>query len=479
MVSVYERLPARALIWADGNIEQLDDARGAVLLSGAPELARYAQTLIASDHVRLSFAWARPRQPWVLVRFACVVPHYDEQMAVMAEFDVPPAAPFELTQRELDVLTLMSAGLSNPEISDRLFASRATVSTHVERILSKLGQRSRAGAAAVALEQGLLRLPIPGGPGGFDHLAIGTVERGVAATTQPQNGRTVRKQPPRAGRPLLVGAIAPTRERMSDRDEMLNGAELAISEHNERGGILGRALDPVIVDVSIDDPASIRSGVEALVAAEVDVITFGYCWAEDASIYRSATDYGCPILTSMVSEAQADWVGEDPTAFAQVFQVSSTERHYGAGFFRMLEEIQLAGEWQPPNRRIMCVETAVAAGQFLDDQAVQLGNSLGWEVEQVIRVDNADADWSEALRAIHDFAPAAVLVSHFVPGELARFQRLFVSDPRDTVLHCIYAPSVPVYLELAGSAADGVVWSTEPNSAADTRNASVSPRDSH
>ncbi|MGH2550102.1 MAG: response regulator [Thermomicrobiales bacterium] len=72
-----------------------------------------------------------------------------------------PAAQLEqLTERELEVLTLVASGLNNFEIADRLFMSAATSKTHVSRIMAKLDARDRAQLVVIAYETGLV---IPGG----------------------------------------------------------------------------------------------------------------------------------------------------------------------------------------------------------------------------------------------------------------------------------------------------------------------------
>jgi len=61
-----------------------------------------------------------------------------------------------LSQRELEVLTLISQGSSNRETATKLFISEATVKTHLLHVYAKLGVRDRAAAVATAFERGLL-----------------------------------------------------------------------------------------------------------------------------------------------------------------------------------------------------------------------------------------------------------------------------------------------------------------------------------
>ena len=69
-----------------------------------------------------------------------------------------PARPQRLdvlSRREMDVMRLMSQALSNAEIARELFLSEATVKTHVNRILTKLGLRDRVQVVVLAYEEGL------------------------------------------------------------------------------------------------------------------------------------------------------------------------------------------------------------------------------------------------------------------------------------------------------------------------------------
>ncbi len=62
----------------------------------------------------------------------------------------------EPTTREIEVLQLISEGLVNREIGQRLFLSEETVKSHVRHLLAKLQARSRAHAVAIGFRRGLV-----------------------------------------------------------------------------------------------------------------------------------------------------------------------------------------------------------------------------------------------------------------------------------------------------------------------------------
>jgi DNA-binding NarL/FixJ family response regulator len=84
--------------------------------------------------------------------------------ALIARFLAQPSgapaltAPLDaLTAREVEVVTLVAAGLSNEEIAQRLFVTPLTAKTHVNRAMTKLGARDRAQVVVIAYESGLVR----------------------------------------------------------------------------------------------------------------------------------------------------------------------------------------------------------------------------------------------------------------------------------------------------------------------------------
>jgi len=83
----------------------------------------------------------------LLERFASALPSGDEG---------PPPALSALTERELEILTLLARGLSNAELGATLYLSEPTIKTHLSSIFRKLGVRDRVQAVIAAYEAGLV-----------------------------------------------------------------------------------------------------------------------------------------------------------------------------------------------------------------------------------------------------------------------------------------------------------------------------------
>ena len=147
-----------ARLW--GAAEALREAIGAprhpVYRASYEHALAHARTALDEQAFRAAWAEGRSTTP--------------EQIFTIQELDTPgvspispssatqPAVPAQalLTKREREVLRLLTEGLTNPQIAERLVVSVPTVSTHVASIFNKLGVTSRAAATRYALEHHLV-----------------------------------------------------------------------------------------------------------------------------------------------------------------------------------------------------------------------------------------------------------------------------------------------------------------------------------
>lgn len=78
---------------------------------------------------------------------------------ILRRFQRPPRpARSNLTNRETEVLKLLTRGLSNEQIASRLGLSQQTVRTHVQRIIGKLGCHSKLEAVTTAVRRGIVNM---------------------------------------------------------------------------------------------------------------------------------------------------------------------------------------------------------------------------------------------------------------------------------------------------------------------------------
>lgn len=136
-------------------VDRFDPALSATHAS----FAHFAQAFVSSSAPSVCGVW--PSQVgWLSLRVERVRDPIRQDDIGLMVIETPWSAPYGLSARELDILNGMATGASNQRIASERDISIRTVTTHVERILVKLGQESRAGAATKASREGLLRLDV-------------------------------------------------------------------------------------------------------------------------------------------------------------------------------------------------------------------------------------------------------------------------------------------------------------------------------
>ena len=124
-------------------------ADGYIMKGASPE-----QTISAIKAVYEGVGWIDPAIAKVV--FSSIGVNRQTSTVSVENFGKKEKNSYGLTERELDVLSLMVDGLTNPQIAEKLVITRATAKAHVHSILQKLCATSRTQATVLAMKEGLV-----------------------------------------------------------------------------------------------------------------------------------------------------------------------------------------------------------------------------------------------------------------------------------------------------------------------------------
>ncbi|MFN8677693.1 MAG: LuxR C-terminal-related transcriptional regulator [Thermomicrobiales bacterium] len=143
---------AGARVTGDIVTSPLRDEIASAISRQLPELR---SRVVLADPV-LASAWAGGRRLTTAAAFADALAIDPARSRPMPEVSAVTPSPHDLTAREREVLALLCERLTDPEIAERLFIGRRTVSSHVGHVYAKLGVNTRREAAALAAREGLV-----------------------------------------------------------------------------------------------------------------------------------------------------------------------------------------------------------------------------------------------------------------------------------------------------------------------------------
>ena len=280
---------------------------------------------------------------------------------------------------------------------------------------------------------------------------------GGGSATGPTGEPSV--SPSASSETIKVGLVAPvTGPYSGDGQEMQRGAELGVEAVNKAGGVHGRQLELVVADVSDLSPELYVKAAQRLTGEVAAAAVFsGYC-SNDSAEFPTYAQSGVPMFHFNTLQANVDYVKSNK--ITNIYEGCPTEIWYGKGFVPLMQSWIDQGLWKPSSKTAAVV-TSNDPYSISIAQAVQAELAkIGWTTPIYEEVTAPTADWGPVLAKIRATPPGLIFVTDYIAGDLAAFAKQFATAPTPSLLYQQYGPSVPEYLDLAGEAANGVVWST-------------------
>lgn len=286
---------------------------------------------------------------------------------------------------------------------------------------------------------------VVGGVGGF----AGGRASNSSTTTSATGGST---------EPILIGSASPvTGPFAGDGQQMVRGQQLAVGEINAAGGLLGRELQLQILDSKAQEPDVMKNVFQKLVSQSVAAVFAGFTTYTSVE-YPIVAEAGMPMFHVNTWHGNVDYVKEHQ--IKNIFQGDPTEEWYGPGFVVLVSDLINSGAWEPSAKSLFVVTSndpysLNIAKTFQDGMQKQ-----GWKSEGFEEFTVPQADWTGVLVKIRAANPGIVFFSDYTAGDEASFMKQFIQSPTKSLVYQQYAPSVPEYVDLAGDAANGVLWAT-------------------
>ncbi len=285
---------------------------------------------------------------------------------------------------------------------------------------------------------------VVGGAGGFFG---GRASNGATAATVSSS-----KQP------IVIGSGSPVTGALAgDGLMMVRGQQLAVAEINAAGGVLGRPLQLSVLDTQLQQPDVMRTVFQKFVSQSVAAVFAGFTTYSSVE-FPILAQAGIPTFHVNTWHGNVDFVKQH--GIKNIFQGDPSETWYGPGFVGLVDNLIKTKAWAPSSKT-MAIVTSNDPYSLNISNAFQAGmQKLGWKSTMFQQFTIPQADWSAVLVNIRSRPPGIVFFSDYAAGDEASFIKQFRQSPTPSLVYQQYAPSIPQYLQLAGSAANGVLWST-------------------
>ncbi|MBN2051827.1 MAG: ABC transporter substrate-binding protein [Spirochaetales bacterium] len=271
---------------------------------------------------------------------------------------------------------------------------------------------------------------------------------------------------------ILIGAPMPlTGPYASDGEQMRMALELAVEEKNAAGGLLGKQLKLITGDVGALEPEKIKAVGERLAGQNVHVALTGY--ADSGVDARVFAQYAMPYIhaDAMTEDALVARKQIADTGTSNLFQYCPAEVAYGEDASEYLFKVPAAMGWTPPNKNIAVVKVDYSYNILAADKFAELSAAKGYKIVVDETIQFGHVEFGPILSKIKDAGASFVTFWDLDPKDAANFMKqfydAFIDEGIQALVYMQFTPVIPEFLDLAGEAAEGLLWSTTVNPVSD------------
>lgn len=262
---------------------------------------------------------------------------------------------------------------------------------------------------------------------------------------------------------LTIGSMLPlSGPGAPEAGEYRNGAQLAISEINARGGVLGRKLKLICADS--DDQgtdAMLRAARWLIDEKGVNAIINGYNIGSQNAEYEPIADAEIIYIHANTLIQHHETVASDPKRYFGCFMGNPADYWYGQGFIKLLSWLKETGQWTPSNNRLAIISGTRPYSIVIANAMRAVAADFGWETAfgpEVVEIPRTD--WQDVLDRARECDPAVLINTHLYQHDLAHFQRQFLENPMRCLVYLQYGGLHNSFTTSTGKSSNGVMIGT-------------------
>jgi len=259
---------------------------------------------------------------------------------------------------------------------------------------------------------------------------------------------------------VKIGVLAPVSGKSAaDGEEMVNGAQLAVDELNEAGGVAGYTFELSVGDVGEGTADSVATAAERLLGDRaMGAILTGYASGSNFEIEMMAEQEMIYMIAGNSAQTE-EIIAPSPDDFGTVWSLTPSYAGYNTEIVPVIQELADAGQLELPNNKVAIVASDNPYSKGIADGMKESFEAAGWTVTENDLLPFGEInDWRGFLAKVREDPPAVLINTDYVSANAATFVSQFREDPTDSLLFIQYAPSVPEFIDLTKEQSSGVIY---------------------